>query len=57
MNNNTEATWKENPMQGPNMLVNLLTSQQQQQKEIVREKSITDWLKKKKTDSEEVPTL
>lgn len=35
-------------MQGPNMLVNLLTSQQQQLKEIVREKSITDSLKKKK---------
>lgn len=34
-------------MQGSNMLVNLLTSQQQQLKEIVREKSITDSLKKK----------
>lgn len=48
MNNNTEATWKENPMQGPNMLINLLTSQQQQ-KETVREQSITDSLKKKKS--------
>lgn len=56
MNNNTEATWKENHMQGPNMLINLLTSQQQQ-KETVREQSITDSLKKKKADSEEVPTL
>lgn len=35
-------------MQGPNMLINLLTSQQQQ-KETVREQSITDSLKKKKS--------
>lgn len=43
-------------MQGPNMLINLLASQQQQ-KETVKEQSITDSLGEKKADYEEVPTL
>lgn len=55
MNNNTEAMRKENHMQGPNMLIHLLTSQQQQQ-ETLREQSITG-SHTHKADSEEVPTL
>lgn len=42
-------------MQGPNMLINMLSSQQQQ-KETVRVQSTTDSLGKI-ADSEEVPTL